>query len=96
MTNNEDIIKENFAIDNSKNILGSDHDELVNYQISLKKIDNIERSISIKNKILYTVAATLEILLCITGGSGVNFISDNQSRKTKKKQEKRRNKRSNT
>ena len=96
MTNNEDIIKENSAIDNSKNILGSDHDKLVNYQISLKEIDNIECSISVKNKILYTVAATLEILLCITGGASVNFIGDNQSIKKKKKQEKRRNKRSNT
>ena len=96
MTNNEDINKDNSAIDNSDNILGANHDELVNYRISLKEIDNIERSISVKNKILYTVAATLEILLCITGGSGVNFISDNQSRKAKKKQEKCRKKRSDT
>ena len=96
MTNKENINQNNSAIDNSENILGADHDELVNYHISLKEIDNIERSISLKNKILYTVAATLEILLCVTGESGVNFIGDNQSKKPKKKPEKRRNKRSNT
>ena len=85
MTNNKDDIKNSSAMNNSKNILGADHDNLVNYPTAREEVDNIERFISAKNRILWTISAFLDLLLCIAGESGVNFIGDNQSKKEKKK-----------
>ena len=90
MTNNKNDIKNSSAINNSKNILGADHDNLVNYSIAREEIDNIERYISVKNRILWTISAFLDLLLCITGESGVYFIGDNESIKEKKKRAKRK------
>lgn len=90
MTGNRNCDRNNSASDNSKNILGAGNEELVNYPISSKEIRNIEDSISIKNRVLWTIAIILELIFAITGGSGIMVIGDNQSEKEKKKRAKRR------